>query len=144
MKNFLKLCNPDLLMSEINSLDEIDGIGETQIESLIHFFKDKKNNKVVHELSKILNIKDFLEKKIDSFFSGKNIMFTGGFSTMSRSEAKSLAETFGAKILSSVTKKLDYLVIGLSKPTKNKIDKAKELGVKIIEEKEWLKLSRNS
>ena len=144
MKNFLKLCNPDLLMSEINSLDEIDGIGETQIESLIHFFKDKKNNKVVHELSKILNIKDFLEKKIDSFFSGKNIMFTGGFSTMSRSEAKSLAETFGAKILSSVTKKLDYLVIGLSKPTKNKIDKAKELGVEIIEEKEWLKLSRNS
>ena len=144
MKNFLKLCNPDLLMNEINSLDEIDGIGETQIESLTHFFKDKKNNKVVYELSKILNIQDFIEKKIDSFFSGKNIMFTGGFSTMSRSEAKSLAETFGAKILSSVTKKLDYLVIGLSKPTKNKVDKAKEFGVKIIEEKEWLKLSRNS
>ena len=144
IKNFLKLCNPDLLMNEINSLDEIDGIGETQIESLIHFFKDKKNNKVVHELSKILNIQDFIEKKIDSFFSGKNIMFTGGFSTMSRSEAKSLAETLGAKILSSVTKKLDYLVIGLSKPTKNKVDKAKEFGVKIIEEKEWLKLSRNS
>jgi DNA ligase (NAD+) len=144
IKNFLKLCNPDLLINEINSLDEIDGIGETQVESLIHFFKDKKNNKVVHELSKILNIQDFIEKKIDSFFSGKNIMFTGGFSTMSRSEAKSLAETLGAKILSSVNKKLDYLVIGLSKPTKNKVDKAKELGVKIIEEKEWLKLSRNS
>ena len=144
IKNFLKLCNPDLLMNEINNLDEIDGIGETQVESLVHFFKDKKNNKVVHELSKILNIQDFIEKKIDSFFSGKNIMFTGGFSTMSRSEAKSLAETLGAKILSSVNKKLDYLVIGLSKPTKNKVDKAKELGVKIIEEKEWLKLSRNS
>lgn len=144
IRNFLKLCNPDLLMNEINSLDEIDGIGETQVESLVHFFKDKKNNKVVHELSKILNIQDFIEKKIDSFFSGKNIMFTGGFSTMSRSEAKSLAETLGAKILSSVNKKLDYLVIGLSNPTKNKVDKAKELGVKIIEEKEWLKLSRNS
>lgn len=144
IKNFLKLCNPDLLMNEINSLDEIDGIGETQVESLINFFKDKKNNKVVYELSKILNIQDFIEKKIDSFFSGKNIMFTGGFSTMSRSEAKSLAETLGAKILSSVNKKLDYLVTGLSKPTKNKVDKAKELGVKIIEEKEWLKLSRNS
>lgn len=144
IKNFLKLCNPDLLMNEINNLDEIDGIGETQVESLIHFFKDKKNNKVVHKLSKILNIQDFIEKKIDSFFSGKNIMFTGGFSTMSRSEAKSLAETLGAKILSSVNKKLDYLVIGASKPTKNKVEKAKELGVKIIEEKEWLKLSRNS
>jgi len=144
IKNFLKLCNSDLLMNEINNLNEIDGIGETQIESLVNFFKDKKNNKVVYELSKILNIQDFVEKKIDSFFSGKNIMFTGGFSTMSRSEAKSLAETLGAKILSSVNKKLDYLVIGLPKPTKNKVDKAKELGVKIIEEKEWLKLSRNS
>lgn len=144
IKNFLKLCNSDLLMNEINNLNEIDGIGETQIESLVNFFKDKKNNKVVYELSKILNIQDFVEKKIDSFFSGKNIMFTGRFSTMSRSEAKSLAETLGAKILSSVNKKLDYLVIGLTKPTKNKVDKAKELGVKIIEEKEWLKLSRNS
>jgi len=144
IKNFLKLCKPDLLMNEINSLDEIDGIGETQVESLTYFFKDKKNNKVVYELSRILNIQDFIEKKIDSFFSGKNIMFTGGFSTMSRSEAKSLAEILGAKILSSVNKKLDYLVIGLSKPTKNKVDKAKELGVKIIEEKDWLKLSRNS
>jgi DNA ligase (NAD+) len=144
IKNFLKLCNPDLLMNEINNLKEIDGIGETQVESLINFLKDKKNNKVVYELSKILNIQDFVEKKIESFFSGKNIMFTGGFSTMSRSEAKSLAETLGAKILSSVNKKLDYLVTGLTKPTKNKVDKAKELGIKIIEEKEWLKLSRNS
>ncbi|MGI9083495.1 MAG: NAD-dependent DNA ligase LigA [Candidatus Fonsibacter lacus] len=144
IKNFMKLCNSDLLMNEINNLDEIDGIGETQVESLVHFFKDKKNNKVVEQLSKILNIQDYIEKKIDSFFSGKNIMFTGGFSTMSRSEAKSLAETLGAKILSSVTKKLDYLVIGLSKPTKNKVDKARELGVKIIEEKEWLKLSNNN
>ena len=144
IKNFLKLCNPELLMNEINSINEIDGIGETQVESLIHFFKDKKNNKVINELSKILNIQDFLEKKIDSFFSGKNIMFTGGFSSMSRSEAKSLAENLGAKILSSVNKRLDYLVIGMSKPTKNKVDKAKELGVRIIEEKEWLKFSRNS
>jgi DNA ligase (NAD+) len=144
IKNFLKLCKPDLLMNEINSLDEIDGIGETQVDSLTYFFKDKKNNKVVYELSRILNIQDFIEKKIDSFFSGKNIMFTGGFSTMSRSEAKSLAEILGAKILSSVNKKLDYLVIGLSKPTKNKVEKAKDLGVKIIEEKDWLKLSRNS
>ena len=144
IKNFMKLCNSDLLINEIKNLDEIDGIGETQIESLVHFFKDKKNSKVVEQLSKILNIQDYIEKKIDSFLSGKNIMFTGGFSTMSRSEAKSLAETLGAKILSSVTKKLDYLVIGLSKPTKNKVDRAKELGVKIIEEKEWLKLSSNN
>jgi DNA ligase (NAD+) len=144
IKNFLKLCEVNLFINEINNLDAIDGIGETQVESLKIFFKDKKNIKSVNELSEILNIEDFIEKKIDSFFSGKNIMFTGGFSSMSRSEAKSLSETLGAKILSSVTKKLDYLIIGSSKPTKNKIDKARELGVKIIEENEWMNLSKNS
>jgi len=144
IKNFLKLCEVNLFINEINNLDAIDGIGETQVESLKIFFKDKKNIEIVNELSEILNIEDFIEKKIDSFFSGKNIMFTGGFSSMSRSEAKSLSETLGAKILSSVTKKLDYLIIGSSKPTKNKIDKARELGVKIIEENEWMKLSKNS
>ena len=144
IKNFLKLCKVNIFINEINNLDEIDGIGKTQVESLKIFFKDKKNIKIVNELSEILKIEDFMEKKIDSFFSGKSIMFTGGFSSMSRSEAKSLSETLGAKILSSVTKKLDYLIIGSSKPTKNKIDKAKELGVKIIEENEWMKLSKNS
>ena len=67
-------------------------------------------------------------------------MFTGGFEKMSRSEAKSLAENNGAKILGTVSKKLDYLVIGDSKPTKSKIDKAKELKIKIINEKDWYKL----
>ena len=54
-------------------------------------------------------------------------MFTGGFEKMSRSEAKALAEEHGAKILGTVSKKLNYLVVGNSKPTKKKIDKAKEL-----------------
>jgi DNA ligase (NAD+) len=144
IKNFLKLTNPDLLINEINNLDEIDGIGETQAESLIQFFKDKKSTKVVLELSAILKIQNYIEKKIDSVFSGKSIMFTGGFSNMSRSEAKSLVETLGGKILSSVSKKLDYLIVGSSKPTKKKIDKALELNVKILKEEEWLKFSGNS
>ena len=59
-------------------------------------------------------------------------MFTGGFKKMSRSEAKALAEDNGAKILGSVSKKLNYLVIGNSKPTKNKIEKAKMNKVKLI------------
>ena len=53
-------------------------------------------------------------------------MFTGGFKKMSRSEAKTIAEENGAKILGTVTKKLDYLVIGNSKPTKRKIQIAKD------------------
>ena len=72
-------------------------------------------------------------------FSNKNIMFTGGLEKMSRSEAKSLAEENGAKILGSVSKKLDYLVVGNSKPTKKKVEKAQDLKIEIINEKNWYK-----
>ena len=82
----------------------------------------------------------FITQNKKGKFSNKTIMFTGGFEKMSRSEAKSLAEDNGAKILGSVTKKLDYLVIGNSKPTKKKIDKANELKIKIITESEWYKV----
>jgi DNA ligase (NAD+) len=67
-------------------------------------------------------------------------MFTGGFENMSRSEAKSIVENNGGKVLGSISKKLDLLVIGDSKPTKKKIDQAKELNLKIISEKEWNKI----
>ena len=62
---------------------------------------------------------------------------------MSRSEAKSTAEKLGAKVLGSVSKKLDILVVGDSKPTKKKVDIAKVLKVKIISEKEWNEILDN-
>ena len=67
-------------------------------------------------------------------------MFTGGFEKMSRSEAKTLTENLGGKVLGSISKKLDILVVGESKPTKKKISLAKELKIKIISEKEWNKI----
>ena len=67
-------------------------------------------------------------------------MFTGGFNNMSRSEAKSIAENNGAKVLGSISKKLDFLIVGNTKPTKKKIDHAKELKIKIILENEWNKI----
>ena len=70
-------------------------------------------------------------------------MFTGAFKNMSRSEAKSIAENNGGKVLGSVSKKLDYLVVGETKPTKKKIDQAKDLNVKILSEKEWNKILNN-
>ena len=56
---------------------------------------------------------------------------------MSRSEAKSIAENNGGKVLGSISSKLDFLVVGNSKPTKKKIDQAKELKIRIVTEKEW-------
>jgi len=67
-------------------------------------------------------------------------MFTGGMEKMSRSEAKKIVENEGGKILGSVSKKLDFLVSGNSKPTVKKINQAKELGIKIMNENEWYKL----
>ena len=67
-------------------------------------------------------------------------MFTGGFEKMSRSEAKTLSENLGGKVLGSISKKLDILVVGNSKPTKKKIDKAKELKIKIFTENDWYEL----
>ena len=67
-------------------------------------------------------------------------MFTGGFKKMSRSEAKTLTENNGGKVLGSISKKLDILVVGDSKPTRKKIEKAKDLKVQILKEKDWYKI----
>ena len=67
-------------------------------------------------------------------------MFTGGFQKMSRSEAKSIAENNGGKVLGSLSQKLDFLVVGDSKPTKRKIDQAKKMRIKILNENEWNKI----
>ena len=67
-------------------------------------------------------------------------MFTGGFKNMSRSEAKAIAENNGGKVLGSISKKLDFLVVGESNPASKKIDLAKKLNIKIILEEEWNKI----
>ena len=67
-------------------------------------------------------------------------MFTGGFQKMSRSEAKTIIENNGGKVLGTISKKLDFLIVGDSKPTKKKIDLAKKLNIKIILEKDWNKM----
>ena len=59
---------------------------------------------------------------------------------MSRSEAKAIAEKNGGKVLGSISKKLNFLIVGESNPTKKKIDQAKELNIKILSEKEWNKI----
>ena len=67
-------------------------------------------------------------------------MFTGGFENMSRSEAKVIAENNGGKVLGTISKKLDFLVVGELKPTKRKIDQAKKLNIKILLEKDWKRI----
>jgi len=133
---FIKNERKDIL----NNLINLDGIGATQIQSIENFFLDQKNTEVVRSLIVILEIKDFKILNKKGKFSTKNLMFTGSLEKISRSEAKSLTEDNGGKVLGSISKKLDILVVGEIKPTKKKIDKAKELKIKILKEKDWYKL----
>ena len=124
----------------LNNLKDLDGIGEIQIKSIDSFFSNKKNTMVVDHLIKVLKIDNFQISNKKGKFSNKNLMFTGGFKKMSRSEAKTLTENNGGKVLGSISKKLDILVVGDSKPTRKKIEKAKDLKVQILKEKDWYKI----
>ena len=124
----------------LKNLGELDGIGETQIEAINNFFNNDKNVLITKNLIEQLKINDHLIINTDGKFSNKKLMFTGGFENMSRSEAKALVEDNGGKVLGSISKKLDILVVGNSKPTKKKLDQAKELKIKIIFENEWNKI----
>ena len=129
-ENFFRLKNQSYIQELIN----IDGIGETQINSLKMFFNEKINLDVVSNLSKVLDIQNFKEKKSIGKLKGQVFMFTGKLNNISRAEAKSLIENNGGKIVSNVTKKLDYLVIG-DRPTNKKVDLAKKNKINTIDQK---------
>tara|TARA_B100001540_G_scaffold294452_1_gene294411 strand:- start:1142 stop:3172 length:2031 start_codon:yes stop_codon:yes gene_type:complete len=138
-ENFLNLSDE----IKLNDLLNIDGIGETQINSVKNFFLNKTNLKVLNDLQKILNINNAIEIKKDGLLSNKIFMFTGKLNGISRAEAKSLIEKNSGSIISNVSKKLDYLIVG-EKPTKRKIEAAKELNIKILKQSEWIKLLNKS
>ena len=137
LKNFMKSNSRTKILKE---LLELDGIGETQINSIDNFFSNVTNTQITLNLIKELNIFEFKTISKKGVFLNKKIMFTGGFRNMSRSEAKSIAESKGGKVLGSISKKLDYLVVGELKPTKKKVDKAKDMKIRIISEQEWNKI----
>jgi len=124
----------------LKDLIELDGIGETQVDSIDNFFSNSTNTEITRNLIDNLKIDDFKTQNKKGKFLNKNVMFTGGFEKMSRSEAKSLVENNGGKVLSTISKKLDVLVTGDSKPTFKKIENAKKLKVKILKEKEWYRI----
>ena len=134
--NFIKLKDN----YKIDELSNIDGIGETQIDSLKKFFRNKINLKVVTSLSKILTIEKNTLKE-SGIFSNKILMFTGKLNNISRAEAKSIVENNGGKIVSNVSKKLDFLIVG-EKPTSRKIKLANDLKVKILSQSDFEKISK--
>ncbi len=132
--------NIKTLIKKINGIDNlnnVDGLGPKAISSIVDFFSNKNNLKIIKNLQEILLIKNNNKKIESSYFSNKHLVFTGTLVSLSREEAKYLAKKKGAKILSSVSKKTDYLILG--KKSGSKEQKAKLLGVKVISENDFLK-----
>ena len=122
---------------DITNLLNIDGIGETQINSIKNFFSNKKNLEVLYELNKSLSILSVVPINQGGLLQNKAFMLTGKLKGISRAEAKSLIEQNSGKIINNVNKKLDYLIIG-EKATPKKVNTAKDLDIKIINQQEWM------
>ncbi len=133
--NFFKLSNE----VNINKLVNIDGIGNTQLNSIKKFFINQNNLKVLSDLGKNLSINNVALVNNEGLLKSKTFMLTGKLNGISRAEAKSLIEQNSGKIISNINKKLDYLIIG-EKPTAKKVNAAKELNIKVIDQKGWMKM----
>ena len=120
-------------------MSNVDGIGPTQIQSIKNFFSNKTNLKVLNELNKDISILNIIPINDNGLLKNKTFMLTGKLSGISRAEAKSLIEQNSGKIISNVNKKLNYLITG-EKPTFKKINTAKEMGIKILSQTEFIKM----
>ena len=126
-----------------NDLMNIDGIGETQVISIKNFFLKNINIKILNELDKLLNIQDAKIINTKGLLRDMSFMVTGKLMNISRAEVKSLIEENSGTTVSSVSKKLNFLITG-EKPTKKKIENAKALKIKIINQDEFLKMLNKS
>lgn len=119
-------------------LNDIEGIGDVVADAIVEFFAEPRNIKVLDALLDEIEVEDAERARSDSPVSGKTVVFTGSLEKMTRDEAKAMAERLGAKTAGSVSKKTDYVVAGPG--AGSKLDKARELDIKILTEDEWLKL----
>ncbi len=125
--------------AEVDELNEIEGVGETVAQAVYDYFHDKKNFELWMKLEKLgvtLKRPEKREEKIG--VSGKTFVLTGTMETMSRDEAKALIKKQGGKVSGSVSSKTDYVVVG--EDPGSKLTNAQKLGVKVIDEKEFIKL----
>ncbi len=119
-------------------MDNLDQIGDTVIDSLATYFGEEHNRQVVERLTAQIEILDAEQPASDSRIAGKTVVFTGALEKITREEAKAMAERLGAKVAGSVSKKTDYVIAGPG--AGSKLAKAKEAGVAVLSEEDWLDL----
>jgi len=115
----------------------IPEIGPRIAQSIVDFFKNEENRKLIQEL-KELGVKTEAEKPKEGPLSGKTFVFTGALSAFTREEARRLVESLGGRVASGVSRKVDYVVVGADPG--EKLRKAQELGITILSEEEFRRL----
>ncbi|MDA7947630.1 MAG: NAD-dependent DNA ligase LigA [Hyphomicrobiaceae bacterium] len=119
-------------------LNNIDGIGQVVADALVEFFAEAHNKEVLDALLEEVTPEAFETEERESVVTGKTVVFTGSLERLSRSEAKVMAERYGAKVAGSVSSKTDYVVAG--EAAGSKLKKAQDLGVQVLSEDDWLDL----
>lgn len=129
-----------MVQQDLQLLVSIDGIGPAMAKDIVEFFKEEHNLSVINDLLSVISIEEFegIANTTSEIF-GKTIVFTGTLTTLTRSEAKSKALAFGAKVAGSVSTNTDYVVAGEN--AGSKLKKAQELGVKVITEEEFNRIT---
>ena len=131
LENLMKATEEDLL--------KVPEVGPEVAKSVVEFFRNPENRKVIEKLLKYgVRPKPVEEKEEEKPLSGKIFVFTGALKSMTRDEAKNLVESLGGRVASSVSKKVDIVVVGESPGSK--LEKARKLGIKTINEEEFLKM----
>lgn len=134
----MRLASSDKAGEAFADLVNIAGIGGIVAEAIVEFFAELHNVQVLEDLSEEVSPQPVEAVTQDTAVAGKTVVFTGTLEKMTRSEAKAQAERLGAKVAGSVSKKTDYVVAGAD--AGSKLNKARELGVAILSEDEWLEL----
>ena len=121
----------------LDDLQSLDGVGKKVAISIIDFFLNDKSRNLIYDLIDAgVVVKKFDRSIKETKISNKTVLITGSLESMSRAEAKVKIEILGAKLSSSLSKKTNFLIAGI-KPTLSKVQKAKDLGVRVFSEEEW-------
>ena len=129
----------DALMSaDVDDILEIEGFGATMAESIVDYFSKPEAEELINKLREAGVNMQSLSTVVDNRFEGMTFVLTGTLSTMKRSEASKLIESYGGKTSSSVSKKTTYVLAG--EEAGSKLDKANALGVEVISEERFLEM----
>ena len=132
-----------LIAATETDLQSIQGIGPQIAESIVRFFADEHNQRIVNRL-KAAGVQMIEKKKrtrTSQQFSNKSFVLTGTLTTMTREEAKQRIESLGGKVVSSISKNTDFVIVGTN--AGSKLEKAKTLGILLLDEQKFLNMLQN-